>query len=188
MIIGFLAYFPAPLRAEDTAAINATATTPWLSIGNSQIKVIYPPEINLKKLEARLRGRDFPVSSAERDLFSNRKYHIENRIVARLGAILSRVKDILGVNPDQMHIIIKVFRNHKELADAYQGISGERSNSRAFYAQRTETIYTSIQDITDSVIAHEMDHAVVDHYFKFVPTEKIAELLARDVDSRLDGE
>jgi predicted Zn-dependent protease len=47
------------------------------------------------------------------------------------------------------------------------------------------TIYTSEQDISDSVIAHEIGHAVVDHFFTVKPPEKIGEMLAQYVDVHL---
>ena len=37
-----------------------------------------------------------------------------------------------------------------------------------------------------NVLAHEMGHAVVDHYFQAVPSEKIGEMLATYVDLHLD--
>lgn len=48
------------------------------------------------------------------------------------------------------------------------------------------TIYSSMQDVSDSNISHEMAHAVIDDYFKVAPPEKTAELLAVYVDSHLD--
>ena len=43
-----------------------------------------------------------------------------------------------------------------------------------------------MQDISDSVMAHEMAHAVIDNYFNVIPPEKTAELLATYVDSHLE--
>jgi hypothetical protein len=43
-----------------------------------------------------------------------------------------------------------------------------------------------MQDVTDSQIAHEMAHAVIDDYFKVIPPERTAEFLAVYVDSHLE--
>jgi STE24 endopeptidase len=43
-------------------------------------------------------------------------------------------------------------------------------------------------DEVEVVIAHEMGHAAIDHYFAIKPPEKIAEMLAQYVDMHLGQE
>ncbi|MFA5275582.1 MAG: hypothetical protein WC417_01655 [Candidatus Omnitrophota bacterium] len=157
----------------------------WSSFGSGQVTFSYPSDINLKRLEARLRTRWFSISSSERALFSG-SYPIEERISARLNSLLLRVEKILGMNVPFMHLKIKILKNRLELEQEYSKLFGAVQNYRSFYLHSQATIYTSMQDISDSVISHEMAHAVIDHYFKVIPPEKTAELLATYVDSHLE--
>lgn len=159
----------------------------WLSYKAGQVTIIYPSDINLKKLEARLRSRWFTVSSTERDLYSNQIYPIEKRILARLESILLRTKQVLTMYPT-VELKIKIFRNRDELSREYLRLLGTLQRYKSFYIHGFETIYSSMQDISDSEIAHEMAHAVIDNYFRVIPPEKTAELLAVYVDSHLEKE
>lgn len=159
----------------------------WLSYKAGQITIIYPVDINLKKLEARLRSRWFTVSSTERDLYSNQDYPIEKRILARLESVLLRTKQILTMYPS-IELKIKIFRNRDELSREYLRLLGTSQRYKSFYVHGFETIYSSMQDISDSEIAHEMAHAIIDNYFRVIPPEKTAELLATYVDSHLEKE
>ena len=188
-IIGFILLGYTAVFAEGIVDTNMAAETfGYIAQGDGQISILYPSEINLKKLEARLRSRYFSVSSTEKDLFTNPGYSIENRIIARLESILLRVEQILAMHPNHMEITIKIFATHQELNDEYYRQFGTTGDYRSFYIHALGTIYSSMQDISDSVISHEMAHAVVDNYFRVMPPEKTAELLATYVDSHLERE
>jgi len=157
----------------------------WLSYKAGQMTIIYPADINLRKLESRLRSRWFTVSSTERDLYSNQAYPIEKRILARLESILLRTKQVLTMYPN-IELKIKIFRNRDELSREYLRLLGSQQRYKSFYIHGFQTIYSSMQDISDSEIAHEMAHAIIDSYFRVIPPEKTAELLATYVDSHLE--
>ena len=108
------------------------------------------------------------------------------KIAYRMDMILKRVKEILDMYPDNMNVKIKIFNDQKELDDEYYRIFRERVDYKSFYIHAHNTIYTSEDDLSDSTIAHEMGHAVVDHYFSLTPPPKVAELLAQYVDKHLD--
>jgi hypothetical protein len=167
---------------------SAPVAPEWASYKKNQINLLYTPDINLRRLEARLRTRYFSVSAVERDLFSNPAYSVEDRILARLESILLRVEQILGMDPPYMDIKVKVFRNRRELSQEYFGLFGAVQNYKSFYINSQDTIYTSMQDVSDSEMSHEMAHAIIDNYFKVMPPEKTAELLATYVDSHLEEE
>jgi hypothetical protein len=165
----------------------AQEETEWLSIRSDYLTIYYTPEVNLNRLEKLLRTRYIPVTAARRDLFTNRAYPVTDRIGSRLDLVLMRVKEVTGMNP-QMDLTIKIFKNRSQVKDEYYKIYNAFENYGSFYAHRTQTIYTSEREISDSVIAHEMGHAVVDHYFGVKPPQKIAEMLAQYVDVHLGQE
>ena len=166
---------------------SADAGMGWIIIRGDTVSFYYLPDANLKKIEKRLRNRSLPVARQYRDLFTNKAYPIENRISARLQFLLNRVEDILGMKPLIPFIDIKTFRNREELQARCRQLQGGASDYKSFYVHFLSTIYTSEKDITDSILAHEMAHSVMDHYFTVPPPSMTAELLATHVDEHLEG-
>lgn len=181
-------YFPAmsSIRADEIEQPQAGADTEeWLNIPSASFTVLYKPGVNLKRIESRLRYSAFPVSRELKELYTSPTYDINRRIANRLEALLQRVKSILGMNP-AMSLNIRIFRTHQELREEYYRLFRNSQDYPAFYIHGLKTIYTSEQDMLDLVIAHEMGHAVIDHYFNVIPPEKIAETIASYVDSHLE--
>lgn len=158
----------------------------WIIIDGNNIFVYYLPGANLRKMEARLRTRYVPLSSEYKVLLADPAYPVESRISARLHIILARVQAILGMNPVIARIDVKVFRTRQDLGQEVFKILQQRKDFKSFYIHQFRGIYTSEQDILDSVIAHEMSHAVIDHYFSVLPPSQVAELLATYVDEHLE--
>lgn len=158
----------------------------WAVYKGGKISFSCPDDVNLKKLEARLRSRWFTVSAAEKNLYSNQAFPIEKRILARLESVLNRVEQILDMYPANLTIHVKVFHDRDELSREYTGLYGSPENYKSFYVHHLGTIFTSMQDVSDSIISHEIAHAVIDNYFRVIPPSKAAELLATYVDSHLE--
>jgi predicted metalloprotease len=58
-------------------------------------------------------------------------------------------------------------------------------NYLAFYSLSKKTIWISVDDANLHVLAHEIGHAVVDHYFKVRPPYNIHELMAQFVEKHI---
>jgi hypothetical protein len=159
----------------------------WIVIRGSTVSLYYLPGANLKKIESRLRSRSLPIAKQYRDLFTNKKYPIENRISARLQFLLTRVQDILGMKPLIPFIDLKVFRTREELKTRCRQLTMGSADYKTFYVHSLATIFSSEKDIADSIIAHEMAHATMDHYFMAPPPSQMAELMAQYVDEHLEG-
>ena len=82
---------------------------------------------------------------------------------------------------------IMVFDDSDEMEAEYFRIFGVSGKGvKSFYAHKYATIYASEKTISDSVLAHEMAHAVVDNYFSVVPPRKLGDIMASYVDVHLD--
>ena len=155
----------------------------WLSFQTAYFTVYYKPDVNLKRVLGRLSGRSLPTYS---NLPAYALGGIEEKVAYRLDVVFMRVRDILGMYPNKAEIKIKIHKNRQNINAELCYFSRADANCKSFYTYRFNTIYTSEQDMTDSVIAHEMAHAVVDNYFSTTPSEKMAEILATNVDLHLD--
>jgi uncharacterized protein (DUF2132 family) len=155
----------------------------WASFQTAYFNVFYKPEVNLKRVLGRLHSRSLPSYS---NLPAYTLTGIEAKVAYRLDTIFMRVRDILGMYPDKADIKIKIFKNRQNISAELCFLNQTDGTCKSFYTYRFNSIYTSEQDVTDSVIAHEMAHAVVDNYFSTTPPEKMAEILATNVDFHLD--
>lgn len=186
-------YFPPIVSAQinDSITVSSAATMEpptdgWISIQGDSITVWYLPSANIRKLEARLRERDVPMHQEYRMLLSNRSLSMEDRLKARIEIILLRVEDILGMDPKNLHVKIRIFKTRHEMNDAYAWMFDQQANFKSFYMHYFRSIYTNEQDFLDSVMAHELGHAVIDHYFSLPPPSRMAELMATYVDAHLE--
>lgn len=155
----------------------------WYTIESAYFTVYYRPGVDLKRVEKRLKMRPFYVAGAPKlDPFAGQ----EEKIAYRLDYIFKRVKEILELRPSIGRVKIKIYEDRHALQSQYYDIFCQRTDVISFYIYKFNTIYTSEADISDSVISHEMGHAVVDNYFVMRPPETIREMLSKYVDMHLD--
>lgn len=155
----------------------------WDTVKSDYFKIYYSPDANVKSLNRKLRGRMFYLSNP-----SPGKHAVsqEEKMADRFDTLFRKVKELLGMRPRVKQIKIIILKDQRDLNGKYFDIFGETQNYKAFYVYKYNTIYTSESGISDSVIAHEMGHAVVDHYFAVRPPEKIREMLSQYVDLHLE--
>jgi len=152
----------------------------WESIHSDYFMIYYRPDVDLKRIEKSLEIRRVFAGSDPDPLFSPQK-----GVAYRMDALYGRVREILQMYPEGLNIKIRIFKKRKELDKEYYKIFREKKSLKSFYVYRFNTIYLNEEDISDSVVAHEMGHAVVDHYFAVRPGEKIQEILSQYIDIHL---
>jgi hypothetical protein len=181
----FFALFTLVLLSFGSICISQQDTheNDWLSFQTAYLTVDYKPEVNLKRVLGRLSGRELPSHSK---LPAYTLTGIEARLAYRLDVVFMRVRDILGMYPDKAKIKIKIYKNRQDIKAELCYLNQADEACKSFYTYNDNTIYASEQDLTDSIIAHEMAHAVVDNYFLTIPPKKMAEILATNVDTHLD--
>ncbi len=170
------------------AADDATLRDGFLEIRGNIVYLYHAPSANLRKLEARLRSRYLPLAPQYRDLFTNPAYPIESRISARLQYLLLRTEDILGMKPAITKLNLKLYGSRKDLQVKCFEIMRTHANYKSFYVHAFRTVFSSEDDVSDTIIAHEFSHAVQDYYFTVPPPSKVAEHLANFVEQHLESD
>ena len=186
LIMAFLFFWQGSLSGQDETDTQTSVSGTdegWQTLKSAYCTVYYKPDTNLKRLLGKLSGREIP---ADRNPPSYSFGGPEAKLAYRLDMILMRVKNILGIYPAQVNIKIKIYKTRRDFASEYCQLTKSSDDCRSFYVFSYNTIYTSEQDVTDSIMAHEMAHALVDNYFSTVPPEEVGEILARNVDQHLD--
>jgi len=156
----------------------------WDCVKSRYFTIYYKKDADLKSVEKRLRRRTFYMAGMQKpDPLAS----VDEKIACRLDVLFQRAKQILDMYPSNMNVRIIVFSTQSELIDEYSAIFRYRDEDiRSFYIFKYDTVYTSEEDICDSIMAHEFAHAISDHYFMVPAPEKVKEMLASHVDESLD--
>lgn len=104
---------------------------------------------------------------------------VEDEVLAKLDTIMEKAESVLDMFPNDLAIKIVLLDSIDEVAQVYKQKYGKNVDHIAYYSLSEDTIYVSVDDARLHVIAHEMGHAIVDHYFDVRPPYNIHELMAQ---------
>lgn len=104
----------------------------------------------------------------------------------KVDAIFERVQQILDMQKGMEKVVINVYRDSSQLHAAFFQIYRQPCRIRAWYRYWNNTIYLNARDLHEGMLAHEMAHAIIDHYMVVRPPRATAEILARYVDQHLE--
>ena len=110
---------------------------------------------------------------------------VQKMLIQKIDAIFKRAREILDMQKKIKNIHINIYPDSKELKRAYSIIYRGKCNIRAWYRFRNHTVYINARDVHAGMLAHEIAHGIIDHFFKVKPPSETAEILARYVDSHL---
>lgn len=104
---------------------------------------------------------------------------IADEVLAKADIIVEKVEVVLDMFPDNYHVRLVLLADRTAVARIYKQKYGKRVGHIAYYSLSEKTIYISADDTHLRVLAHEIGHSVVDHYFKVRPPYNIHELMAQ---------
>lgn len=110
---------------------------------------------------------------------------LEDEVASKLDALYERVREILDMKKDTARVNINIYQDRQQLDEAYFFFYQKKGALRAWYSFDRHTIFVNKDDLHAGMLAHEMAHAVVDHYLQVRPPRATAEILARYVDTHL---
>jgi len=120
---------------------------------------------------------------------SAQDYEKYRKKIVATNYVFSEVLTILGVSLADLRemgkIKIYIHPDKKSLHATYYRIFKKPCPYRAWYTHKLKSIYVNIKDFRRGMLAHEMGHAVVDHYFVIRPTKAMREALAKYVERKM---
>lgn len=119
--------------------------------------------------------------SVDRLPFSN----MAETVAKKVDAIFVRSQKILGMHGFTNRINIKLFKDHQQLNRAFFALYNTACTVRAWYTHETLTVYLRLDDLHSGMLAHELAHAIINHYMIVPLPGRSAEILARYVDIHL---
>jgi len=110
---------------------------------------------------------------------------VEDEVLAKLDAIMEKAEVVLDMFPKNLHISVVLLGTADDVSQVFARKYGKRAQHIAYYSLSEDTIYISVEDAKLEVIAHEIGHAIVDHYFTDRPPYTIHELMAQFVEKHI---
>lgn len=156
--------------------------TSWQSLETRYTIILYG---SLKDLE---RFNDnIEYSKGEgwfKSLFSGSKDPIAS-IKKKVDAVFERAQEILDMRGRIQKVVIKIYSNRKRFNEVRYRVIGKEHCIRAWYVYEQNIIYINADDVHEGILAHEIAHAIIDHYLTVRPPKATSEILARYVDKHL---
>jgi hypothetical protein len=156
----------------------------WIFFESADFIIYCRSSADFKRIERKLRKRSFYFGKDRGSRLSS----AQQKIAYNLDVLFTRAQEVLDMHPVMKKIRVFIFRDRDELQEEYFRMFRRREDIKSFYVYKFNAIFISEDDSSDSIMAHEMGHAIVNHYFKVMPPEKVSEMLAGYVDLHLDDE
>ncbi len=110
----------------------------------------------------------------------------EDEVINKIDAVVEKVEAVLEMFPKNLKLTLVLLSSQKEVQRIYSEKYGISVDYIAFYSRRYKTVYISVDDIHIGVLAHEISHAIMDHYFGVPPPARINEVLGQFVEIHLE--
>jgi hypothetical protein len=113
---------------------------------------------------------------------------IQGILTKKVDALFQRAQQILDMPKRVARVNIRVYPSRKTLHAEFERLFKEPCQLRAWYLFEKKGIYLDVEDVHEGILAHEMGHHIIDHFFKARPPSATAEILARFIDANLFGQ
>lgn len=142
--------------------------------------VTYDNETVLKKF-----NKEVKLGSLSYLLKNKRSLSIEDEVKNKIDVIVERVQSILEMFFRDLTFNMVFMASQKDVQNIFENKYGKDVDYIAFYSPKDKTIYLSVRDIELGVLAHEIAHVVIDHYYGISTPSKIHEVLVQYVETHL---
>lgn len=160
----FIAILLLPIPRSEAATVKSRYAT--LVFSDTELLHDFNDEIRLgRKLTYYLRKKKIVT--------------VEDEVLAKIDTIIEKAEVVLDMFPDKMHIRVVLLPDADAVNKVYYQMYRREASNIAYYSLSKDTIYISVNDASLRVLAHEVGHAVVDHFFKVRPPYNVHELMAQ---------
>lgn len=157
---------------------------PWIILETKHTVLRFLKEEDLGALNNSIEFQK--TSWGFRQLFSAKAPgSLHGEISQKVDSLYERVQEILDMRKKAPKVFINLYADRKKLDQAYYRLYQSKNNIRAWYVFDHNTIYINADDVHEGVLAHEMAHSIIDHFFLVRPPSASAEILARYVDAHI---
>ena len=157
----------------------------YLGVDTDYCSLYFQGNVDFKKIDRNINIKFLNISSVDRDLI-NQTEDLAKRIALKCDILVLKSEQILDMYPADFHVNIIFFENTERMLDEYERLLGVREDLYSFYIYENNTIYTTQERINQNVLAHEIGHALVNHYFIIRPPRTVREIISQYIDLHLE--
>jgi hypothetical protein len=115
---------------------------------------------------------------------SGKQLSIDNVVTNKVDLIYGRVQEILDMHPAATDLSIVLFPSVDFIQSKYQDQYSAHVSYIAYYSPQSNTVYLAVDKVNVRVLAHELAHVVIHHFFNNEAPESVHELLAQHVEKQ----
>lgn len=119
---------------------------------------------------------------------ANTSQNAEAELARKVDLLFEKVQRILDMRKKMRKVRVRVYSNANELREAFEKIYKKKCTVRGWYIYEFNTVFLNVKDVHEGMLAHELGHAIIDHYLEVRPPRATAEILAKYVDMHLHDE
>jgi hypothetical protein len=158
----------------------------WETLKTKYLTLYYHSDKDLDTFDKKIK----PVEKMSRfSSFSSGNFYEGPRgdLAKKVDTLVEKVQLILDMRKP-IKINVRIYPDKAALKRAYFRIYKNKKDLRAWYIFEYNTVYLQVGDLFSGMFAHEVAHAIVDHYLDVRPPRATSEILARYVDAHLNKE
>ncbi len=108
-------------------------------------------------------------------------------VARKVDFIYERVQALLDMRKRMPRVLLYVYKNHVQIEFEFSALYGKKGRiPRSWYVYEMKSVFVNLQDITTNILAHEIAHHVIDHFYSARPDAASGELLAVFVEKNFD--
>lgn len=155
-----------------------------VKIETRYLRLVFNSPADLSRFYASI---DFDSGQGSSSLFAKPSAAEEQRLlIAKLDALFEKVQRILDMRKMiSEKVRVQVHSDKDEQAATFQRVFKKPGYARAWYVYEYDTVYMNVTDVHEGMLAHELAHAIIDHFMNVRPPRATAEILATYVDKHL---
>ena len=132
---------------------------------------------------------DYETSISLSSFFSSsNSFDREKELIRKVDLLFEKVQAILDMRKGMKKVRVRLYSNADQLKKAYRKIFGRTCHIRGWYVYDFNTVFLNVRDVHEGMLAHELGHAIIDHFLTVRPPRATAEILAKYVDKHLFDE
>ena len=171
------------LWADSSSSEPRSLDSP-LALETDYTRIIYQTPTCLTQLDQKLLFKQTePVSGSMMCMETGDP--LEKKLIQKIDTLFLQVQAILDMPAPDKKVSIHIYHDSDQLAEAYFQAYQKEAALPAWYDHDTQTISMDLTQLRAGILAHEMAHAVIDHFFGVKPPAAAAEILAQYVDAHI---
>jgi predicted metal-dependent peptidase len=87
---------------------------------------------------------------------------------------------------ERLRFKIVILASTADIEKSYSEIYGKGTDFIAFYSPKIDTVFISVDELKQGILAHEIAHVIIQHYFYNAPSRMIHEAIAQLVETQIE--